>query len=288
MKPSRLFILASVPLGIAAFWLVQLRADGTALSAKLAQQRSFAQEAAEARRAKIEKEKAESASLSSRLADLNSQLTAERQKTVELAAQKAEIESKLPPVHKDDLVVSFGRVRDMAAEMGEVARLVKKMEGHGAAKLTAEESQLMMSTMSKVVAWLPEISAFEDTPAEISTLQAGTIASVFALDAEAAARVEQVISDHFSQMKLAGLTASSKDRPGWRDQRSASIVQLMWKLRPLLPANPEATPSLPFILNLGAGMDKHVDLKIDAKGESKGTVTLSLPTWPRVPWEQRK
>jgi hypothetical protein len=100
--------------------------------------------------------------------------------------------------------------------------------------------------------------------------------------------VDQIIRDHFTQMNAMGITAASQDRPSWRDQRSASITQLMWKLRPLLPADSSAIRSLPFILNLGAGLERHINMTVDEKGESHGSVSMTLPNWPRVPWLPEK
>jgi hypothetical protein len=62
----------------------------------------------------------------------------------------------------------------------------------------------------------------------------------------------------------------------------------MWKLRPLLPADSGAIQSLPFILNLGTGLERHIDLNVDEEGESHGSVNMSLPKWPHVPWLPEK
>jgi hypothetical protein len=288
MKPSHLLISVALLLGIGGIWLIRLRAQGAALSIELEQQRTASQQAIEARRAKVEAEAAEHTALLKHLAEVNSQLATEQQTTAEVTAQKANLESKLPPVAKDDIVVSFGRIRDMAAEVGEIARLGKQVMSREKKEATPEENQKLMASIVKIMAWMPEIAGFEDTPTEISCLQAGTIAKAFDLNSATAARVDQIIRDHFTQMNAMGITAASQDRPSWRDQRSASITQLMWKLRPLLPADSSAIRSLPFILNLGAGLERHINMTVDEKGESHGSVSMTLPNWPRVPWLPEK
>jgi hypothetical protein len=202
--------------------------------------------------------------------------------------RQAELRSKLPAMDSDDFVVSFGRIRDMATELGELVQLYQRIMGRKGQKLSPEENERLMASGVKMMSWLPEIAGFEDTPAEISCLQTGMIAKAFGLDSAATSRVEEITRDHFAQMKTTGATAASRERPGWREQRTAAISQLMWKLRPILPPNSQLISSLPTMLNLGAGMEEQVDVKIDAKGESHGTISMSLPTWPAVPWLPRK
>lgn len=284
MKPSHLVIPVALFLGLGSFWLIRLRAESATLSGELDQQRIASQRAIESRRAKLETETAEHEALTKRLAEINAQLAIETKTTAQVTAQKAELESKLPRVDEDDIVVSFGRIRDMAAEVGEAAQLCQHFVSKEKKELTQEESEKLMGFVIKLMSWMPEIAGFEETPQEISSLQAGTIAKAFDLNPATVAQVDKIIREHFTQMKAMGLTAASQSRAGWRDQRSASITQLMWKLRPLLPPDSGAIPTLPFILNLGAGMERHVDMKVDEKGESHGSMSMSLPNWPLVPW----
>jgi len=288
MKPSHLLISTALLLGVGGIWLIRLRAHGAALFIELEQHRTASRQAIEAQRAKVEAEAAEHMALLKHLAEVNSQLATEQKTAAEVTAQKAELESKLPPVAEDDIVISFGRIRDMAAEVGEIACLGKQIMSREKKEATPEENQKIMASIVKIMAWMPEIAGFEDTPAEISCFQAGTIAKAFDLNPATAAVVDQIIRDHFTQMKAMGMTAASQDRPSWRDQRSASITQLMWKLRPLLPADSGAIQSLPFILNLGAGLERNINMTVDEKGESHGSVSMTLPNWPRIPWLPEK
>jgi hypothetical protein len=295
MKPSYLLIPAALLLISGSVWLISLRVEGTGLSRELKQQSSNLRQATQAQVAKTEAESVEYAALTQRLAEVQEQLAIEQKTAADVAAQKAELQSRMPKVDDGEMVVSFGRIRDMASEMGEAVRIFQQMENRKEKNFVPEDQR---ATAVKMMSWMPEIAGFEDTPAEISSLQAGMIAKTFDLDPETTARVQQIISDHFAQMKAMGVTASSKDRPGWRDQRSASLTQLMWKLRPILPANSDAIRSLPLMLNMGTGMEKQVNVKVDEKIEptpgqteaidelvdERTEIKLSLPMWPPVPW----
>jgi hypothetical protein len=83
-------------------------------------------------------------------------------------------------------------------------------------------------------------------------------------------------------MKTAGLTASSQEAPDWRERRSESLTQLLWKLRPLIPANSKLTANLPQIVNIGAG----IETKTIAPGPDSPEPQLiqNFPNWPAVPW----
>jgi hypothetical protein len=282
MKPSHLLVPAALLLAIGSVWLISLRVERRTLSREVEKQRSTLRQATREQAQKKEAEAAEYAAHSKRLAEVREQLAIEQKTAADMAAQKSELQSMIPKVDDDEMVVSFGRIHDMAAEIGEALLLFLQMASRKDKDFAPEDSQVAAAL--KMMSWLPEITGFEDTPAEISCLQAGMIAKTFDLDPAAAARAEQIISDHFAQMKALRVTAASKDRPGWRDQRSASLTQLMWKLRPILPANSDATPCLPLILNMGAGMEKQVDVKVDQNGETQGAVSMSIATWPRVPW----
>jgi hypothetical protein len=279
MKPSHLPVAIALLLTSLGVWLISLRMEGTALSREVEQQRSVLRHAIEAQTGKTDAESAEYAALTQRLAEVREKFAIEQKTAADVAAQKTELQSRMPKVEDNEMVVSFGRIRDMASEIGDGVRHFQQMQNGKKMKFRPEDQ----ATAVKMMSWMPEIAGFEDTPAEISSLQAGMIAKTFDLDPETTARVQQIISDHFAQMKAMGVTASSKDRPGWRDQRSTSLTQLMWKLRPNLPLNSDAIPSLPLMLNLGTGMERQVDLKVDENGEHN-VIKMSLPAWPPVPW----
>jgi hypothetical protein len=287
MKPAHLLLLTVCALGFGSAWLIRLRTDGSKLATEFEQERIRSRQIAATQRAKIEAETKEQADLVQQISQVRSQLANEQKVAAETTRRKTEMQAKLPPVDENEIVVSFGRIRDMALELGELASLGKHMLNGKNRQMTAEENEKFMNSTMKIITWQPEIAGFEDSPEEISSLQAGTIAKAFDLDPATTARVEQTIADHFTQMKRMGVTASSQNRPGWRDQRSAMITQLMLKLRPLLPANSDAAQCLPFVLNIGAGFQQNVDVNVDAKGESTGTVSMSLPNWPPVPWLQK-
>ena len=96
----------------------------------------------------------------------------------------------------------------------------------------------------KFFTWAPEISAFEDTPAGIASLQSTALRETFALTDTQTQQAEAIIKAHFATMKTAGLTYSSHGVREWRERRSTSLTQLLWKLRPLLPASSKQTSSL--------------------------------------------
>ena len=119
---------------------------------------------------------------------------------------------------------------------------------HGRRGLKDEElSDVVVKAFMKFVTWAPEISAFEDTPAEIASLQSTALRETFALTDTQTQQAEAIIKAHFATMKTAGLTYSShgvREWREWRERRSTSLTQLLWKLRPLLPASSKQTSSL--------------------------------------------
>lgn len=287
MKPLHLIVPAAFAFTLGVGWMTRLHSEERSLGKAIEAQQAATRLAAERQKAEREAATSERAALTLQLADLQAQLSAEQKATADASTRKTELEAKAPTVDPNDVVVSFGRVRDMAAEVGDSMRFYQKLAAKNGA-MTEEESQRIMASSFKLMSWLPEIAAFEDTPEEIASLQAGILSSAFSLDPPSSAKVEQIIREHFAQMKIAGNTAASQDRPNWREERSAAITQLMWKLRPILPANSDAISFLPHMLNLGAGMDKRVDVKPHANGEIGGSVRLSLPNWPPVPWQHGK
>ena len=142
--------------------------------------------------------------------------------------------------------------------------------------------EIVVKGFSKFVAWAPEVGAMEDTPTEIASLQSAALRDLFLLNPAQTQHAESIIQSHFTSMKAAGLTFSGREAPDWQQRRSASLTQLLWKLRPLIPANSKHTVGLTEIIYFGAGIETKT---IPQEPGSARTVTVQdFPKWPAVPW----
>ena len=149
--------------------------------------------------------------------------------------------------------------------------------------LNADElNDSIVKGFMKLATWVPEVSAFEDTPTEIATLQSTALRETFGLSEAQTQQAEEIIRAHFAAMKNGGLTYSNHDAPDWHERRSASLTELLWKLRPLIPVTSKQTPNLTQIVNLGAGLE--LQTLPPASGTSEPQMIQSLPNWPAVPW----
>ncbi len=208
--------------------------------------------------------------------------------TVSTQTEVTAMQKSIPQSLDTEITESFGRITDMGAELGQYSRIVladydevqKELKRRG---LKDDElSDIVVKAFMKFVTWAPEISAMEDTPAEIASLQSTALREAFALSDPQTRQAEAIIKAHFATMKTAGLTCSGHDTPGWRERRSASLTQLLWQLRPLIPANSKHTPNLTQIVNLGAGIETRTIAP--APGTSEPQMVQTFPDWPAVPW----
>jgi hypothetical protein len=137
----------------------------------------------------------------------------------------------------------------------------------------------------KLMAWMPEIAGFEERPAEIACFQAAVLADIFRLQPARTREVEAIIKTHFAAVQAQGLTAASSAQPNWRERRTAALTPLLWQLRPYIPANFSSPGVLTQIVNVGAGFETKSETHLSSEpGKSSHTVSMSLPTWPRLPW----
>ncbi|MEQ1850541.1 MAG: hypothetical protein ABMA01_03015 [Chthoniobacteraceae bacterium] len=222
-------------------------------------------------------------------AALRAELHRIEEATVSTQTEVLAMQKTLPPSLDTEITESFGRITDMGAEFGQYARLVsgdfEEMQKELKRRGLNEEGDLSGSVVRafmKFATWAPQISAMEDTPAEIASLQSTALREAFALSDTQTRQADAIIKAHFATMKAAGLTYSSHEAPGWRERRSASLTQLLWQLRPFIPANSKLTSSLTQIVNLGAGIESRTIAP--APGTSEPQMVQDFPRWPAVPW----
>ncbi|MEZ5387933.1 MAG: hypothetical protein R3F13_20695 [Prosthecobacter sp.] len=202
--------------------------------------------------------------------------------------ETAALELRLPPSLEEEIIKSYGPITEMGAEFGQFLRLTsadidetqKELKRRGLAD--DELGHVLSQTFSKLASWTPEISAFEDVPAEIASLQSSALRETFGLNDSQTRRAEALITSHFATMKTTGLTYASHDDPDWRERRSAALTQLLWQLRPLIPVNSSQIPTLPKIVNIGAGIETQTIVPAD--GTTLPQLRLGFPDWPPVPW----
>jgi hypothetical protein len=178
--------------------------------------------------------------------------------------------------------VSFGRITDMGREMAEAIRTTNTLMRGQTADRSPEELQ---ASFMKFVTWMPQIAAFEEDPAEIAGFQTALLRELFKLDDARAAQMEGIIKQHFTALKAAGLTAANSAQPTWRERRSTALTPLLWQLRPFMPQDFESPALLSQIVNAGAGLETKSQTHLSQEpGKSSHSVTMSLPSWPRLPW----
>ena len=272
---------------LAALWLRHAGSEHAALQAAIATLRDVNAPQPVDRAAMVARNKTRA------LEDNNAALQAELRRIEEAtdAIQKetAALQLKLPPSLDAEVTESYGRISDMGAEFGQYFRLISgdfdEMQQELRRRGLNEESDLSESVVrafGKFTIWAPEIGAMEDTPAEIGSLQAAALGATFSLDDSQTKQAEAIIETHFATMKAAGLTASNQGSSDWRERRSESLTQLLWKLRPLIPTNSKLAPNLTQIVNIGAGIEtKTIPPE---PGTTEPQMVQSFPNWPAVPW----
>lgn len=274
---------------LTALWMIRGHQEINALLAAIAQQRA---ELAPRQTPGVQATAAtpnEATTLQANNATLLAELSRIQQATDALQKETAALQARIPPSLDKEVTESFGRISDMGAELGQFCRLssggVEEMRqelSRRGLNPDTDLGEIVVNGFSKFVAWAPEVGAMEDTPTEIASLQSATLRDVFSLNPAQTQQAESIIRAHFAAMKNAGLTFSSREAQDWQERRSASLTQLLWKLRPLIPANSKYTVSLTQIINFGAGVETKTIPQ--EPGSSVTMVVQDFPKWPAVPW----
>jgi hypothetical protein len=288
MKRHMLYLPVLVIVIVTAFWLRRGSSENTALQAVIATERAaLAPPPPPDDRAAVVAEN-EARTLMENNAALRAELRSVEKATLSIHTDTTALQKTIPPTLDTEITESFGRITDMGAEFGQYCRLISgnpeemQQELKRRGLKSDDLSDCIVNAFMKFATWAPEISAFEDTPAEIASLQSTALRETLALSDTQTRQAEAIIKAHFATMKTAGLTCSGHDTPGWREGRSASLTQLLWQLRPFIPAHSKHAPSLAQIVNLGAGIETKT--VAPAPGTSEPQVVQTFPDWPAVPW----
>ncbi len=288
MKKYMLYSPVLLLVIVAALWLRHGSGENTALQTAIATQRAELAPPPPPDDRAAEVAENEARTLMENNTALRAELHSIEEATVSIQTETAALQKTIPPSLDTEITESFGRITDMGAEFGQYAKLIssdpeemqQELKRRG---LNADDlSDCVVKAFMKFATWAPEISAFEDNPAEIASLQSTALRETFALSDTQTQQAEAIIKAHFATMKTAGLTYPSHEAPGWRERRSASLTQLLWQLRPLIPANSKLTPNLTQIVNLGAGIETRTIAP--APGTSEPQMVQNFPRWPAVPW----
>ena len=290
MKTYGLYLPIIAVIVLTALWLIRGNQEIHALQDAIVQQRA---ELAPRQTPGVRANAAapnEARTLQANNATLLAELSRIEQATAAMQKETAALQGRIPPSLDKEVTESFGRIADMGADLGQFCRLIsgdaeemqRELSRRGLDPDT-DLSESVLNGFAKLVAWAPEVGAMEDTPTEIASLQSAALRDVFSLNPAQTQQAESIIRAHFASMKAAGLTFSGREAPDWRQRRSASLTQLLWKMRPLIPANSKHTVALTEIINFGAGIEtKTTPQKIDS---STTAITVQeLPKWPAVPW----
>ena len=267
---------------VAALWLANIRRGGSALREAIATQRAALSPSAPPDPGTIAAAEANAAAIAHGNEESRAELSRIEGETAAARQEIAALQAKMPAAAGDEQLESYGRLADMGREIGEFLRLSSGGKPPGE---DGDGPRDMTELMMKLVTWAPEVSGFEETPAEIAAFQAAMLRETYALSETQARQAEAIIQAHYAMMKTAGLTYASRETDGWRERRSASLTQLLWQLRPFVPANPKQAALLGSIVNVGSGLETRTETKLSPEpGKSQINVSMHLPTWPSVPW----
>ncbi len=285
MKPLQIALTATITIGCAAVWYSRQVSEAASLRSELASlraestRRSGLADKANAPQSSNE----EAALLEQQIADLRKALA--REDAAAKAAEKSieEIRRKLPPLDDGDTIVSLGRITDMGKEAAQALRGVfGQLRG---SKLPPAEIEQSQASFVKLIAWGPEISGFEERPAEMASFQGALLQELFHLDESRARQVESILKTHFDALHSARLTAAYSAEPTWKERRTAALTPLLWQLRPFMPRDFDSPEMLGMIVNVGAGFETKTETRFSKEpGKSSHSVSMSLPSWPRLPW----
>jgi hypothetical protein len=278
------FYLPAVAIGAGGFlWFTAAASEGRALREQLKSERAASTAVVRAHQEEMLTAELHKAALSRQAAELRAAVTKEQAAMEDAIRRTAAVRAKLPASLEHDTVVSYGRITDMGAELGEAVQSMVAMQKSG--KMDEKAQKDLGRTFMKLMTWLPEISRFEEQPGEIASFQASALGQMLDWDEAKTKQAEGIIRNTFTGMKAAGLTAAHSAEANWRDRRSESLGQMLWQLRPFIPPDFESAGVIPQIVNIGAGVETKSDLKVSKEpGKSQGNVSMSLPSWPRLPW----
>jgi hypothetical protein len=284
MKRTPLIVPTALLVVGGAFWFARQASEASALRAELDSLRATGG----LRSATTDRQNTPSdfpddpSQLAAQIAELRSELA--RRETEATSAEKAlsDVRKQIPPLAAGETVVSFGRISDMGLEAAQAIRGVLSAFDVKQGGLMKEDVQ---ASFMKLMAWMPEISGFEERPAEIACFQAAVLRDLFDLDAARSRQLESIIERHFSALQAQRLTAASSAEPQWRERRATALTPLLWQLRPFVPANFPSPEVLAKVVNLGAGFETRSETHFSSEpGKSTHYVSAALPSWPRLPW----
>ena len=284
MRPGHFILLTLIIVVGAAAWFSRQAAEAASLRSELNSLRMAKAQRSAVESADPQRESTEEASLlSHQIADLREALAREESETKAAEKSLAEIRQKLPSIGEGETVVSLGRISDMGREAAQAI--------HGISSLFArpneagDDKEKVQASFMRLVAWMPEIAGFEERPAEMACFQASLFQELFDLDQPRARQMESIIKSHFDAVQAAHLTAANSAQPTWKERRSAALTSLLWQLRPFIPQDFKSPEILGQIVNVGAGLESKSETRLSKEpGKSSHSVSMSLPSWPRVPW----
>ncbi len=287
MKRYTLYSPVLVLMVLAALWLRHARGEHSALQAAIAMQRAGNAALPDDRAGLRARNK--TMGLEENNAALQAALRRIEEATDAIRKETAALQLKLPASLDAEVTESYGSIADMGTEFGQYFRMISgdfdEMQQELRRRGLNEESDLggeVVRAFGKFTTWAPEIGAMEDTPVEIGSLQSSALRATFSLDDSQTRQAEAIIKEHFVTMKADGLTYSGHDAPEWRERRSESLTQLLYRLQPLIPAGSKLTACLAQIVNIGAGIETKA--MPPEPGTTEPKVVQSFANWPVVPW----
>ena len=279
MNALRIYLPAGVIVAVAAFWWSRQASEAAALRGEVGALRTAQMDRKALAKTQVIDEANE---LRNRIGELERAVAAAEAEAKRTEKSLAEVQNKLPIIGEGETVVSFGRISDMGRETAEAITAVTSMlAGH----IPGRTKEDLQASFMKFVAWMPEIAGFEENPAEIACFQTAVLRELFKLDDARAAQMEGIIKQHFAALKATGLTAANSAQPTWKERRSTALTPLLWQLRPFMPQDFKAPDVLSQIVNAGAGLETKSQTQLSTEpGKSSHSVSVSLPSWPRLPW----
>lgn len=285
MKPVHIALTATITIASAAAWFSRQVSEAESLRGELEILRSE-----NTRRSSLADTlnaprdfDGEAALLEQQIAELRKAL--EQEDAEAKAAEKSieEMRRKLPPVAEGETIVSLGRITDMGKEAAHALRGVfGQLRG---SKLPPAEIEQSEADFMRLIAWMPEISGFEERPAEMASFQAALLQELFHLDGPRARQMEAILKSHFDALHAARLTAAHAGEPTWKERRTAALTPLLWQLRPFMPKEFDSPETLGMLVNMGAGFETKTETRFSNEpGKSSHSVSMTLPSWPRLPW----
>lgn len=164
------------------------------------------------------------------LADLQKERVTEEAKLVSMKRQARRLQ--------DEVVVSFGRVDDIASQFAEVARLMQQVKAADAANRAALGKQFM-AKLTRMLPALSVMTRISHTPALNARLHATLVASMAGLVNDQRDRLEQEMLPHLQGMVDHGLTFDKRPAlksEDWDRRYFEALAQVFRCAEPMLPA----------------------------------------------------